>query len=178
MIQVTDEMVQAARRKLPARWSMQDLHDAISAALGAMPVSELEFDISDREFTQDDLDRFLTKLHGPFHALSGKCTVEPHVTAGGLIGGGIVDAPGSSNEIPVHRPQPHPALDRPLVLGGITEIATRLDAARSTVVGWTKRAEKIGMPGPLAPLAAGPVYDLLAVEAWYRSWKDGADGDG
>ncbi len=38
-----------------------------------------------------------------------------------------------------------------------------------------KRAEKIGMPAPLAVLAAGPVYNLVALDPWYQAWK--ADPD-
>jgi hypothetical protein len=97
----------------------------------------------------------------------------PLVTEEGLQGG--QDATGSLTEIPVDEPQPHPALAAPLVLGGISEIATRLEVARSTVVGWVNRADKIAMPAPLAILAAGPVYDLTVIEAWYRAWKDGTD---
>lgn len=141
-ITVTDEMVQAARRKLPARWSMQDLADAIQAAIEAAPMPELVFD-EGVELTpeqQAEWDRALAEA-----------------TDGPLVRG--------------FPPEFHPAP----ALGGITEIATHLGVARSTVVGWTKRAEKIGMPAPLAELAAGPVYDLTAVADWYRAWKNTDD---
>lgn len=142
-ITVTDEMVQAARRKLPARWSMQDLADAIEAAIEASPMPELVFDQSAAltPEQQAEWDRAL----------------------------------GAANEAPIRI---LPAELRPAtVLGGVTEIAALLSAGRSTVVGWTKRAEKIGMPKPLAELAAGPVYDLTAIADWYRAWKTTGDVD-
>lgn len=153
MIPVTDEMVQAARRKLPARWSMQDLHDAISAALEAAPHGELQF----------DQGVALTPEQRAAWNEAYADLAEPNKASGHLIR--------------VFTPQLHPVLDHPLVLGGISEIASRLEVARSTVAGWVKRAEKIGMPDPITVLAAGPVYDLTVLEAWYRGWKDGPDAD-
>lgn len=132
---------------MPARWSMEDLRNAIAAAIDAATPSALMFD-ADATVTaeqQAEWDR-------------------------------IVADPAHGHLIQVHTPTLHPALAHPLVLGGISEISDRLEAARSTVTGWTKRAEKIGMPAPIAELAAGPVYDLAAVETWYRAWK-AADGD-
>jgi hypothetical protein len=136
---------------------MQDLHDAIEAALEAAPSPELMF-ASGAACTPEDQARW----QAAWDEAVGHSALAPPV--GQLI--------------QVHTPTLHPALDHPLVLGGITEIAARLEAARSTVVGWIKRAEKIGMPGPIAVLAAGPVFDLAAVEAWYRTWKAGDDTDG
>jgi len=147
MTVVTDEMLQAARRMMPARWSMDDLGNAIAAAIDAAAPSALVFD-PDATLTPEQVAEWERIAAEPAHA----------------------------HFIRVHTPTLHPALDRPLVLGGITEIALRLEVARSTVVGWTKRAEKIGMPAPIAELAAGPVYDLIAVETWHKAWKAG-DGD-
>ncbi|HTI78526.1 MAG TPA: hypothetical protein VL634_26220, partial [Mycobacterium sp.] len=90
---------------------------------------------------------------------------EPHVTVDGLDGPGVTDATGQT---PV-------TINEPKVYAGVAEIAARLQAARSTVAGWVKNAADNGMPAPLAILAAGPVYDLDAVEAWHRKWK-GTDG--
>lgn len=153
MIPVTDEMVAAARRQIPERWGLSNLRDALTAALeAAPPPPELVFDFS--RMTDQDAADFAEALRlappGPMRIING-CTVQ--------------------------EPRPHPALDRPLVLGGISEIASRLEVARSTVVGWIKRADKIGMPAPLAYLAAGPVFDLAAVEAWHKAWKAGDAAD-
>ena len=149
MVLVTDEMVQAARRCMPARWSMDDLRNAIAAAIAAAPPIGLVFE--------------------PGPALTPEQQAEWNQELAQAT---------SSPLIRVHTPTLHPALDQPLVLGGISEIAARLEVARSTVVGWIKRAEKIGMPGPIAVLAAGPVYDLTALETWHKAWKTGDDADG
>lgn len=68
---------------------------------------------------------------------------------------------------------PQIIIHEPRVLAGVSEIAARLQVGRSTVAGWVKNAEANGMPAPLATLAAGPVYDLEAVEAWHAAWKAG-----
>lgn len=54
---------------------------------------------------------------------------------------------------------------------GVTEIATRLGVAKSTVTGWAGRREQNGMPEPVWQLASGAVYDLDAVVEWYEKWK-------
>ena len=149
MTMVTDEMVQAARRCMPARWSMDDLRNAIAAAIAAAPPIGLVFDQN--------------------------VTITPEQQAEWER---VASDPVHRNFIQVYTPTLHSALDHPLVLGGISEIATRLEVARSTVVGWIKRAEKIGMPGPIAVLAAGPVFDLTAVETWHKAWKAGEGADG
>lgn len=152
---VTDEMLQAARRMMPARWSMDDLGNAIAAAIEAAPPLELAFQPAmtltpEQEAEQQGRwDEFMRELNA---------------------------TPPGAQRIRVFTPTLHPALEHPLVLGGISEISDRLGAARSTVTGWTKRADENGMPTPIAQLAAGPVYDLTAVEAWYRAWK-AVDGD-
>jgi len=151
MTMVTDEMVQAARRCMPARWSMDDLRNAIAAAIAAVPPFGLVFEPG-VELSDEDRAEFSRLLEDSASAP-------------------IIRLP--PGQIIVHEPQLHPALDHPLVLGGISEIAAQLEVARSTVVGWIKRAEKIAMPGPIAVLAAGPVYDLTALEAWHKAWKSG-----
>jgi hypothetical protein len=141
-------MVQAARRLLPARWSMQDLHDAIAAAIEAAPIPELVFDFTWTEEKAAEFAELLREGMKQPHVLpTGSCVVEPISTA----------APAA------------------VELGGVSEIADRYGVARSTVNGWMKRAEKIGMPAPLAILAAGPVYNLVVLDPWYQAWK--ADSD-
>lgn len=140
-ITVTDEMVQAARRKLPARWSMLDLHDAIEAAIEAAPMPELVF---------DSAPPLTPEQQAEWERALADTTARPLIR--------------------VLSPEFHPAP----VLGGVSEIADRYGVARSTVNGWMKRAEKIGMPPALAVLAAGPVYDLARLDPWYQAWKDGA----
>lgn len=140
-IEVTEEMVQAARRLLPARWSMQDLHDAIEAAIQAAPVFEQGFAVRGEHGPELPLD-FGDE---PVVFLPGTSTID------------LEPAPGE------------------VVLGGISEIADRYNAARSTVNGWIKRAEKIGMPPPVAILAAGPVYNLTLLDPWYQAWKAAGD---
>jgi hypothetical protein len=146
-IEVTEEMVQAARRLLPARWSMQDLHDAIKAAIEAAPTPELVFELSQLQWTPEQVAEFERELaeaaNGPLIRLSSATHAET--------------APAA------------------VELGGVSEIADRYGVARSTVNGWMKRAEKIGMPAPLAILAAGPVYNLVVLDPWYQAWK--ADSD-
>jgi hypothetical protein len=146
-IEVTEEMVQAARRLLPARWSMQDLHNAIKAAIEAAPTPELAFELSQLQWTPEQVAEFERELaeaaNGPLIRLPSATHVET--------------APAA------------------VELGGVSEIADRYGVARSTVNGWMKRAEKIGMPAPLAILAAGPVYNLVVLDPWYQAWK--ADSD-
>jgi hypothetical protein len=62
-------------------------------------------------------------------------------------------------------------LQHPVELGGVSEVAARLEVGRSTVTGWVKNAETNGMPAPIATLAAGPVWDLLGLVAWHTQWK-------
>lgn len=185
VIPVTDEMVAAARRQIPERWGLGHVRDALVAAF---EIAEQQFDpthplrdFEEHPLTEAELREFTEAVNEamgrPLLVLTSHGTVEPFVTADGLEGEGVRDATGSLATIPVNYPIPHGALAEPLVLGGITEIATRLEVARSTVVGWIKRAEKIGMPAPLAVLAAGPVFDLVAVETWYRAWKAGDADD-
>ncbi|SRR5579884_238861 len=147
-IEVTEEMVQAARRLLPARWSMQDLKDAIEAAIEAAPPFKLKFDIP----TDPDDPRyaeFMEQVLAPGHLVPlSSC------------------APSEID---------YSVKPTGVELGGVSEIADRYGVARSTVNGWMKRAEKIGMPAPLAVLAAGPVYNLVALDPWYQAWK--ADPD-
>lgn len=89
---------------------------------------------------------------------------EPRITENGIEGPGVTEPTG----------QPSITVNYPRVYAGVAEIAARLQAGRSTVAGWVKNAAANGMPAPVAVLAAGPVYDLEAVEAWYRAWKGGA----
>lgn len=54
-------------------------------------------------------------------------------------------------------------------LGGVAEIAAEFGVPRTTVSMWSYRRRTSGFPEPLAPLSMGPVYDMAAVRAWYKS---------
>lgn len=54
-------------------------------------------------------------------------------------------------------------------LGGVAEIAEEFGIGRSRVSMWSSRRESSGFPEPLAILAAGPVFDMAAVRAWYHA---------
>lgn len=150
-ITVTEEMVQAARRLLPARWSMQDLHDAIAAALDVALGAELVFD-------RETCPHLVRLTDDGTNATCQTCGASvPAVEPADAVD--LASAPG------------------PAELGGVSEIADRYGVARSTVNGWMKRAEKIGMPPALATLAAGPVYNLALLDPWYQAWKDGDTAD-
>lgn len=121
--------------------------------------------------TDDQMHRFTEELEkasrGPFSILSAwvdPAQLPPHVTLEGLEGDGVIDATGSATAIPVNEPR---------ILAGLSEIGARLGAPRSTIATWVKNRPDNGMPAPIATLKAGPVYDLDAVEAWYRAWKAG-----
>lgn len=167
---VTDQMVQAAYGKLPARWSMQDLHDAIEAALHAAPPIELEFSA---ELTDEQRAAFGAKLDEAIAVRGPLARVYPAVVQLRGEHGPERPLPPVDGCVPSELRTGGPIYAGPLA--GVTEIATHLGVGRSTVAGWTKRAEKIGMPAPLAELAAGPVYSLDAVETWYHAWKSTDD---
>lgn len=73
-------------------------------------------------------------------------------------------------------PQAAITFNRPLNAAGVTEIATRLKVAKSTVTGWATRREQNGMPEPVWQLASGAVYDLDAVVEWHGKWKSDVGG--
>lgn len=73
---------------------------------------------------------------------------------------------------PVHielTPELRQAVLDGLELVGTSEIAQRFGVNRTTVSMWAQRRESSGFPVPLEVLAAGPVYDMAAVRAWYES---------
>jgi len=168
---VTDEMVQAAYGKLPARWSMQDLHDAIAAAIQAAPPIELEFAT---ELTDEQRQRFTDSFNQAAAARGPLARVYPATVELRGEHGPELLLPPVDGCVSSKLRTGGPVYAGPLA--GVTEIATHLGVGRSTVAGWTKRAEKIGMPAPLAELAAGPVYSLDAVETWYHAWKNTEGG--
>ncbi len=55
-----------------------------------------------------------------------------------------------------------------LELVGVAEIHRLLGVTRSRVSMWNSRRESSGFPKPLAELAAGPVYSMAAVRAWFE----------
>jgi len=94
-------------------------------------------------------------------ALAAADLDDTRITDQGIEGPGVTDPTG----------QPSITINHPRVLAGVAEISARLQVGRSTVTGWVKGADSNGMPAPLATLAAGPVYDLEAIEAWHAAWK-------
>lgn len=175
---VTQQMVQAAQRELPGVWNRERVRRALVAALALIPDGAApDTHVQARVHVHLAVDK--QQMHAAVLAAAEQANAALPVTASGTLDLAelslLVAATQPVADIRV--PQLHPALDHPLILGGIAEIALRLDAARSTVAGWTKRAEKIGMPAPIAELAAGPVYDLTAVETWYRTWKTAGSGE-
>lgn len=55
-----------------------------------------------------------------------------------------------------------------LELVGVSEIHKALGVTRSRVSMWSARRESSGFPEPLEELAAGPVFDMAAVRAWFE----------
>lgn len=53
-------------------------------------------------------------------------------------------------------------------LGGVAEISEDLGVPRQRISMWSARRATSGFPMPVASLAAGPVYDMAAVRAWYE----------
>lgn len=62
-----------------------------------------------------------------------------------------------------------------LELVGVAEISRKLDVTRSRVSMWSARRESSGFPAPLEVLAAGPVFDMAAVRAWFDAKYGEAD---
>lgn len=60
-------------------------------------------------------------------------------------------------------------LDRHRNVGGLAEVAVRLDASRQQAWNWADRYPTF--PAPLAILASGRVYDLPTVDAWARAHR-------
>lgn len=181
---VTEQMVDAAHRQLPGISNRMRVRHALEAAIATLPDSaEIDLPVTARIHLEIDTEqlraetlaalerykaRHRTDEQGRLVLASYGAAIppdEPHVTVDGLEGPGVTDPTG----------QTAATVNHPRILAGISEIATRLQAGRSTVVGWVKNAAANGMPAPLQTLAAGPVYDLEAVETWYRKWKDGSN---
>lgn len=173
-------MVRAAHRLLPGISNHVRLRHAIEAAVALIPDATLDVPVTarihlqiDREQLHRDTVAALEQIRAGYPtAPAGHLTLashdiplstgEPHVTLDGIDGPGVTDPTGQT---PV-------TVTEPTVYAGVAEIAAHLQAGRSTVAGWIKNAAGNGMPAPLATLAAGPVYDLQAVQAWYRAWKE------
>jgi hypothetical protein len=52
-----------------------------------------------------------------------------------------------------------------------TDLAELFDVGRSTIGGWVARRESNKMPGPVATLATGPVYDGYLIIQWWKRWR-------
>lgn len=184
---MTDEMVRAACRVLPDVWNHKRLADAIQAALDVAPRTEQVIDVPvtavvHLEVDHDQMEAAVLAATerlreqigtDPTGRLRLATLDEPVIFDSGLEGPGVRDASGSLTTIPVHEPHVDPALGRPLALGGVAEVGAHFGVARSTVNGWVKNAPSNGMPAPIQQLAAGPVWDLNDLDAWYRAWKGG-----
>lgn len=188
---VTEKMVDAAHRQLPGISNRVRVRHALEAAVALLPDPDapVAVPITARVLVHVDPDHVRQQINegiqrwcaGEPYDAEGRVLVaaihaaiptavpdtrthlwdEIRVTEQGLDGPGVTDATGQTG-ITVNEPK---------VLAGMAEIATRLQAGRSTVVGWAKNAATNGMPAPIATLAAGPVYDLDAVVAWHEAWK-------
>jgi hypothetical protein len=169
MIQVTEEMVRAAHHVLPGISNRMRVRAAIEAALAVAPGQQAELPVSPRivlHVDEEQLRADVAAALAPYTA----ALEEPHVTEAGLDGPGVTDPTGQPT-ITVVEPQLHPALERQLVVGSLSDIARRHGVARSTVAGWVKNRQRNGMPEPIEDGA----YDLAAVDAWHSAWK--GDGD-
>lgn len=61
-------------------------------------------------------------------------------------------------------------------LMGLGDLAEFFAVGVSTVGNWRDRAEKTGMPAPVATLSNGPVWDGAEVVRWWTSWKPARGG--
>ena len=59
---------------------------------------------------------------------------------------------------------------------GVAEIADLLKIGRTTVSNWDDRRERNGFPERLKTLAAGPLYDVREVVAWYADYEPSRGG--
>lgn len=171
---VTEQMVAAAHRQLPGISNRVRVRVAIEAAVALLaaqgeplevPVTVRLRPIVDEQQLRDDIAAAIAQHQADTDAAALDTRIHPwddiRVTEDGLEGPGVTDATGQT-PVTVHEPR---------VLAGVSEISARLKVGRSTVAGWVKNAADNRMPAPLATLAAGPVYDLDAIEAWHRAWK-------
>jgi hypothetical protein len=61
-------------------------------------------------------------------------------------------------------------------LMGLGDLAIFFGVGVSTVGNWRDRAERTGMPAPVAILANGPVWDGAEVVEWWKSWVPARGG--
>lgn len=54
-------------------------------------------------------------------------------------------------------------------LAGVAEIADELGVPRTNISMWDSRRRTSGFPMPVARLAAGPVYDMTEIRAWWAA---------
>lgn len=52
---------------------------------------------------------------------------------------------------------------------GVAEIADEFGVTRTNVSMWDRRRRISGFPDPIVRLAAGPIYDMREVRAWYAT---------
>lgn len=61
-------------------------------------------------------------------------------------------------------------------LMGLGDVAVFFDVGVSTAGNWRDRADKIGMPAPVALLSNGPVWDGGELVAWWSNWTPARGG--
>lgn len=54
-------------------------------------------------------------------------------------------------------------------LAGVAEIADELGVPRTNISMWDARRRTSGFPEPIARLAAGPVYRMDEIRAWWAA---------
>jgi hypothetical protein len=178
-------MVIAAQQQLPGVWNRARVRRALEAAFALIPppiepVCDVPVVASIRVIVDDDA--FRQSVVEAVHKLraglpldgEGKVSLADLEATLPLATGGLVP-PGELAHVGEGGCTFGGFLMSGSEAAGVTEIATRLGVAKSTVTGWATRREQNGMPEPVWQLASGAVYDLDAVVEWYEKWKgDGA----
>lgn len=98
---------------------------------------------------------------------------------------GLTDATGSTGYIQINYPTDPgswshdeiPAFVAVDDLVGMGEIADHFGIPKSDVVRWVQKRADNHFPRPIKQLKAGPVFHLVAVQAWHQAQEDAA-GDG
>lgn len=181
-------MIRAAQHHLPGAWNPARVRKALEAVFELLPkpveqvcdvpvVAQIRVIVDDDAFRRSVVEavhklRAGLPLDGEGKVSLADLEATLPLATGGLVPPGELAYVGESGC----------TLGGFLMSGseaaGVTEIATRLGVAKSTVTGWATRREQNGMPGPVWQLASGAVYDLDAVVEWYEKWKNGNDAPG
>lgn len=172
-IAVTDAMIDAALTQLSGVWNRGRVRRALSVALELVP-DEHTIDIPTAINVHFLVDERQMRAAVLAAVDDGRAALP--VNAGGTLDVAelralVHDRPATT--MTAAAPVLNPAPEQPIELVAPSHIASRLGVGRSTVSGWIKNRESNGMPGPVEGLN----YDLGAVLAWHREWKQTpADG--